>query len=225
MTMQKHGHQSASLPHTHTHTHTASSAVMMKWPCPPPSVMLTFAPHIYSNDSPSRCFSAILCLSEEEINSGCSSTLSEWTNRQSAPADVIPDINCACMWEYVSTLISPPQHRRPGNPSSAPVYGSSGSAPLPAACASCFFLSLGERKKENEKQSHKQMNKWMARGTSRLNWNLNILLPLMKYKCRLRTFGYWQLTWTNWPYSKVSWLLNTESHHKQTLNSPLMYYL
>lgn len=71
-----------------------------------------------------------------------------------APHSDIPTVNTQTLWSQerhpgfwvtLLTLISPPQRHLPGNPSSAPVYGSSGSAPPPAACASCFFLSLEER--------------------------------------------------------------------------------
>lgn len=59
---------------------------------------------------------------------------------KAVPAHKIPDINSA--HRAGGTLIVQPQHRPPGNPFSAPVYGSSGSAPPPAACASCSFLFL-----------------------------------------------------------------------------------
>ena len=121
-----------------------------------------------------------------------------------------------------STLISPPQHHRPGNPSSAPAYGSSGSAPLPAACASWFFLSLGGKgsRKIKNKKTDKVINTYIT------GWLGHSDLKPSCITREQRTFGHLQLTRANWPYSKVSWLLNTESRPKQSLNfPPLMYNL
>lgn len=61
-----------------------------------------------------------------------------------------------CGGGVAGTLISPPLRHRPGNPFSAPAYGSSGSALLPAACALRFSLSLAERMKNGSTMNSKK---------------------------------------------------------------------
>lgn len=108
---------------------------------------------------------------------GCSST-QNYPGKH--PVSPLPDINRGRLWQS-ATLVSPPLRRRPGSPFPAPVYESSGSALLPAACASCFFLSLGWNKEEWLSCTH---NKWKD------GWHEN--------KSEL-TYSYASWLITNWP--------------------------
>lgn len=79
---------------------------------------------------------------DDEVN--LSSNIYIAIKRVNSSFSRLPDITSVCVGAR-RTLISPPQHHRPGNPSSAPAYGSSGSALPPAACALPFCLSLANR--------------------------------------------------------------------------------
>lgn len=117
-----------SQPTTHTHTHSKQCCDDEVIPSSSPPNIPPFTPHIHSNGRLSHCCSSVRSPSNKKHT----------VNRAAvSPCGVLLDIKGA-----PPTLISPPRRRRPGNPSSAPAYGSSGSAPPRAACASWFSPSL-----------------------------------------------------------------------------------
>ena len=168
------------------------------------SVMLAFTPHVYSSESPSHCF---LSLSNDEMNRSSRHCLDKQTDRQ------LPQTSSRIWTTYLNLSTSASSTRKSLFCTSLWIFRISSSSRC--LCFLVFSLSGGKGNRNIlKRQSDKHVHNWMA--------------DKLKPSCitrELPAFGHLQLTRANWPYSKGSWLLNTESHPKQTLNSPLMYNL
>lgn len=194
---------------SHRHTHRAASAAMMRWPCSR-SQSCSHSLHMFTLMSPPPTVSYLCQMKKWTVPPN-----TVWINKQTVSSRRRPP--GYELWLYAGALYlnlstSASSTRKSLFCTSLWIFRISSSSRC--LCFLVFSFSGGKGSRKIKKKTDKVINTYIT------GWLGHSDLKPSCITRELHTFVHLQLTRANWPYSKVSWLLNTESHPKQSLYSP-----